>query len=111
MPSLKDLKNRIKSIKSTQKITKAQKMVAASKLRRAQLQAEASQPYSMRMFDMLSRLVSKINIDDSSPFLLAGTGNQQVHLVIVNGQYLYCVGHLPSLPWRHPAFRRCRHGR
>jgi F-type H+-transporting ATPase subunit gamma len=83
MPSLKEYRNRIASVKSTRKITSAMKMVAASKLRRAQLQAEASQPYSARMFDMLSRLVSKINIDDSSPFLLAGTGNQQVHLVIV----------------------------
>lgn len=70
-------------MKSTRKITSAMKMVAASKLRRAQLQAEASQPYATRMFDMLSRLVSKINIDDASPFLLAGTGNQNVHLVIV----------------------------
>ena len=70
-------------MKSTRKITSAMKMVAASKLRRAQLQAEASQPYSARMFDMLSRLVSKINIDDSSPFLLAGTGNQNVYLLVV----------------------------
>ena len=83
MPTLKEYRNRIASVKSTRKITSAMKMVAASKLRRAQLQAEASQPYSKRMFDMLSRLVSKINIDDSSPFLLAGTGNQNVHLLIV----------------------------
>jgi F-type H+-transporting ATPase subunit gamma len=83
MPSLKEYRNRIVSVKSTRKITSAMKMVAASKLRRAQLQAEASQPYSSRMFDMLSRLVSKINIDDASPFLLAGTGNQNRYLVIV----------------------------
>ena len=83
MPSLKDFRVRIASVKSTRKITSAMKMVAASKLRKAQLQAEASQPYSARMFDMLSRLVSKINVDDSSPFLLAGTGNQKVHLVVV----------------------------
>ena len=70
-------------MKSTRKITSAMKMVAASKLRRAQHQAEASQPYAKRMFDMLSRLVSKINIDDASPVLLAGTGNQDVHLLIV----------------------------
>ena len=83
MPSLKDLRLRIVSVKSTRKITSAMKMVAASKLRRAQIQAEASQPYATKMFDMLSRLVAKINIDDSSPFLLAGTGNQDTHLVLV----------------------------
>jgi len=83
MPTLKEYRNRIASVKSTRKITSAMKMVAASKLRRAQLQAEASQPYSARMFDMLSRLVSKINVDDSSPFLLAGTGNQNVYLLVV----------------------------
>jgi F-type H+-transporting ATPase subunit gamma len=83
MPSLKEYRNRIVSVKSTRKITSAMKMVAASKLRRAQQQAEASQPYATRMFDMLSRLVSKINIDNSSPFLLAGTGNQDTHLLIV----------------------------
>lgn len=83
MPSLKEYRNRIASVKSTRKITSAMKMVAASKLRRAQQQAEASQPYATRMFDMLSRLVSKISIDDASPFLLAGTGNQDRYLVIV----------------------------
>src|ERR1035437_8819485 len=82
MPSLKEYRNRIASVKSTRKIPSAMKMGAASKLRRAQQHAEASQPYSKRMFDMLSRLVSKINVDDASPFLLAGTGNQNVHLVI-----------------------------
>ncbi len=83
MPSLKEYRNRIASVKSTKKITSAMKMVAASKLRRAQQQAEASQPYALRMFNMLSRLVANINIDDSSPVLLAGTGNQQVHLLVV----------------------------
>lgn len=83
MPSLKEYRNRIVSVKSTRKITSAMKMVAASKLRKAQHQAEASQPYATKMFDMLSRLVSKINIDDASPFLLAGTGNQNTHLLIV----------------------------
>ncbi|MDE2337617.1 MAG: F0F1 ATP synthase subunit gamma [Alphaproteobacteria bacterium] len=83
MPSLKEYRNRIASVKSTRKITSAMKMVAASKLRRAQIQAEASHPYAAKMFDMLSRLVAKINIDDSSPFLLAGTGNQDTHLLVV----------------------------
>jgi F-type H+-transporting ATPase subunit gamma len=83
MPSLKEYRNRITSVKSTRKITSAMKMVAASKLRRAQQQAEASQPYASRMFDMLTRLVSRINIDNSSPFLLAGTGNQNTHLLVV----------------------------
>lgn len=59
------------------------KMVAASKLRRAQQQAEASQPYAVRMSDMLSRLVANININDTSPVLLGGTGNQDVHLLVV----------------------------
>ncbi len=83
MPSLKEYRNRIASVKSTRKITSAMKMVAASKLRRAQHQAEASQPYATKMFDMLSRLVARINIDTTSPFLLAGTGNQDTHLLIV----------------------------
>lgn len=83
MPSLKEYRNRIASVKSTRKITSAMKMVAASKLRRAQQQAEASQPYAKRMSEMLTRLVSLINIDDSSPVLLAGTGNQNVQLLVV----------------------------
>ena len=83
MPSLKEYRNRIASVKSTRKITSAMKMVAASKLRRAQVQAEASQPYATRMFDMLSRLVSRINVDETSPFLLAGTGNNEKHLLVV----------------------------
>ena len=83
MPSLKEYRNRIASVKSTRKITSAMKMVAASKLRRAQSQAEASQPYAKRMSDMLGRLVANVNIDDSSPVLLAGTGNQNTYLLIV----------------------------
>ena len=83
MPSLKEFRNRIVSVKSTRKITAAMKMVAASKLRRAQSQAEASQPYAARMADMLARLVSLVNIDDSSPVLLAGTGSQKTHLLVV----------------------------
>jgi F-type H+-transporting ATPase subunit gamma len=83
MPSLKDFRTRIASVKSTRKITSAMKMVAASKLRRAQLQAEASRPYAERMAGMLSRLMDNIDISTSSPFLLGGTGKQDVHLLVV----------------------------
>ncbi len=83
MPSLRDYRDRIKSVKSTRKITSAMKMVAASKLRRAQEQAEASQPYAHSMGEMLSRLSSNIVVNAASPKLLAGTGSDQRHLVIV----------------------------
>ncbi len=83
MPSLKDFRNRIASVKSTRKITSAMKMVAASKLRRAQQQAEASQPYATRMAGMLSRLVANTQINSSSPVLIAGTGSDDVHLLVV----------------------------
>jgi F-type H+-transporting ATPase subunit gamma len=83
MPSLKEFRNRIVSVKSTRKITSAMKMVAASKLRRAQQQAEASQPYASKMSSMLQRLAANIDINDSSPVLIAGTGRQDTHLVIV----------------------------
>lgn len=83
MPSLKDYRNRIASVKSTRKITSAMKMVAASKLRRAQQAAEASQPYATRMAAMLSRLVSNIDINQNSPVLLAGTGKQDVQLIVL----------------------------
>lgn len=83
MPSLKDFRNRIASVKSTRKITSAMKMVAASKLRRAQQQAEASQPYAQRMAAMLSRLVANITIDQNSHVLMTGTGKDQTHLLIV----------------------------
>jgi F-type H+-transporting ATPase subunit gamma len=83
MPSLKEFRNRIASVKSTRKITSAMKMVAASKLRRAQQQAEASQPYAKRMSDMLSRLVANIQLTPSSPVLIAGTGKDDAHLLVV----------------------------
>lgn len=83
MPSLKDFRNRIASVKSTRKITSAMKMVAASKLRRAQQQAEASQPYATRMAGMLSRLVASTQVNSSSPVLIAGTGSDNVHLLVV----------------------------
>ncbi|GAB0115376.1 F0F1 ATP synthase subunit gamma [Acidisoma sp. C75] len=84
MPSLKPLRNRINSVKSTQKITSAMKMVAASKLRRAQAQAEAAQPYADRMARMLRALGNAMNDRPagSAPALLAGTGRDQKHLVV-----------------------------
>jgi len=82
MPSLKDLKVRIGSVKSTQKITAAMKMVAAAKLRRAQEQAEASRPYSDRMQRMIGSLAGAAN-QAGGPKLLVGTGSDDSHLLIV----------------------------
>ncbi|MEI8394878.1 MAG: F0F1 ATP synthase subunit gamma [Rhodospirillaceae bacterium] len=87
MPSLKDLKNRIASVQSTRKITSAMKMVAASKLRRAQEQAEASRPYAERMERMLESvaadILDKAQTDESMPKLVAGTGSDRVQLLVV----------------------------
>ncbi len=83
MASLKALKNRISSVKSTQKITKAMKMVAAAKLRRAQQAAEAARPYSERMAGVMASLAGKVAVGPQSPKLLAGTGKDQTHLLIV----------------------------
>jgi F-type H+-transporting ATPase subunit gamma len=83
MASLKDLKNRISSVQSTQKITKAMQMVAASKLRRAQEQAEAARPYSERMERMLGSLTANLMSDEGAPMLMAGTGKEDVHLLVV----------------------------
>ncbi len=83
MPSLKDLRNRINSVKSTQKITAAMKMVAAAKLRRAQEQAMAARPYAERMERMLSSLAEAMGGQAGAPRLLAGTGRTEVHLVVV----------------------------
>jgi F-type H+-transporting ATPase subunit gamma len=83
MSSIKALKMRISSVKSTQKITKAMKMVAAAKLRRAQLAAEAARPYAERMTAVVTSVVSKVTIGPESPKLLAGTGSDQSHLLIV----------------------------
>ena len=83
MPSLKDLKNRIASVKATQKITKAMKMVAAAKLRRAQEAAEAARPYSQRMGAVLANIAQAVGSDDSAPRLMTGTGKDNVHLLIV----------------------------
>jgi F-type H+-transporting ATPase subunit gamma len=82
MPSLKDLRNRINSVKSTQKITSAMKMVAASKLRRAQAQAEAARPYAERMERMLRALAVSVADMPDAPALLAGTGKDQTYLLV-----------------------------
>ena len=83
MPSLKSLKVRITSVKSTQKITKAMKMVAAAKLRRAQEAAEGGRPYAERLAQVVSSLARQTTIGPESPKLLAGTGRQDVHLLVV----------------------------
>ena len=83
MPSLKDLKNRIASVKSTQKITKAMQMVAAAKLRRAQEAAEAARPYAERMGNVLAALGAAYAGRQDAPQLLAGNGKDQVHLLVV----------------------------
>jgi F-type H+-transporting ATPase subunit gamma len=82
MPSLKALRGRIVSVKSTQKITSAMKMVAASKLRRAQAQAEASRPYVRRMEHIIAPLAASVAGNPAAPLLLTGTGRDQVHLLI-----------------------------
>jgi F-type H+-transporting ATPase subunit gamma len=82
MPSLKALRTRINSVKSTQKITSAMKMVAASKLRRAQTQAEAARPYAVRMERMLASLAAGAASSPTAPPLLIGTGKEQVHLLV-----------------------------
>ncbi len=83
MPSLKSLRVRINSVKSTQKITKAMKMVAASKLRRAQEAAEAARPYAERMASIMASLSAAQTGSDTAPRLMIGTGKDQVHLLIV----------------------------
>jgi len=83
MASLKDLRNRIASVKATQKITKAMQMVAAAKLRRAQVAAEAARPYAERMNRVLGNIAASIDASPESPKLLAGTGKSDVHLLVV----------------------------
>ena len=83
MPSLKDLRNRIAATKATQKITKAMQMVAASKLRRAQVAAEATRPYAERMEKVLGNIAASVKDSPSAPRLLAGTGDDRVHLLLV----------------------------
>jgi F-type H+-transporting ATPase subunit gamma len=83
MPSLKDLKNRIESVKNTRKITKAMQMVAAAKLRRAQESAEASRPYTERFNNVLGSLALSVGGSENAPKLLSGTGDDQTHLLVV----------------------------
>ena len=83
MPSLDDLKKRIKSVKSTQKITKAMKMVAAAKLRKAQESAEKGRPYSQKMQNIILNLTKSINDPQNAPKLLVGTGEDKKYLCVV----------------------------
>ena len=83
MPSLKDLKIRIESVKSTRKITKAMQMVAAAKLRRAQEAAERARPYSEKMDKVVTNLASSFQGGGSVPKIMSGSGSDQVHLLIV----------------------------
>ena len=83
MPSLKTLKNKIASIKNTRKITKAMQMVSAAKLRRAQEAAEAARPYAERMNAVMGGLAASVGKSASAPRLLAGTGSDKVHLLVV----------------------------
>ena len=83
MPSLKDLRNRIASVKATRKITKAMQMVAAAKLRRAQAAAESARPYAQKMTAVLGNVAASAGAGGDVPKLLAGTGSDQVHLLVV----------------------------
>lgn len=83
MASLKDLRNRIASVKATQKITKAMQMVAAAKLRKAQMAAEAARPYSERMATVLANISAGMEGRDDAPRLMTGTGSDQKHLLVV----------------------------
>ncbi len=83
MASLDDLKKRINSVKSTQKITKAMKMVAAAKLKRAQENAERGRPYSQKMNNVILNLSNNISDKDNAPKLLSGTGKEDIHLCVV----------------------------
>ena len=83
MASLKELKSRINSVKSTQKITKAKQMVAAAKLRKAQAAAEAARPYAQRLAAVMASLASKVAGQEGAPRLFSGTGKDQVHLLVV----------------------------
>ncbi|HEY0213675.1 MAG TPA: F0F1 ATP synthase subunit gamma [Paenirhodobacter sp.] len=93
MPSLKDLKNRIASVKNTRKITKAMQMVAAAKLRRSQEAAVAARPYAERMNAVMSSLAASVGASDGAPALLAGTGSDKTHLLVVmTGERGLCGG-------------------
>ncbi|MCA2009947.1 F0F1 ATP synthase subunit gamma [Pararhodobacter sp. CCB-MM2] len=98
MPNLKDLKNRITSVKNTRKITKAMQMVAAAKLRRAQEAAEAARPYAARMESVVNGLAASVAGSSTAPRLLAGTGEDKVHLLVVmTGERGLCGGFNSSI--------------
>jgi len=98
MPNLKNLKNRIESVKNTRKITKAMQMVAAAKLRRAQEAAEEGRPYAARMNAVLGGLAASVGGSESAPKLLSGSGSDQVHLLIVmTGERGLCGGFNSSI--------------
>ncbi len=98
MPNLKDLKNRIESVKNTRKITKAMQMVAAAKLRRAQEAAEEGRPYAERMNAVLGGLAASVGGSDSAPKLLSGSGSDNVHLLVVmTGERGLCGGFNSSI--------------
>ena len=93
MPNLKDLKNRIDSVKNTRKITKAMQMVAAAKLRRAQEAAEDGRPYTARMNAVLGGLAASVGDSGTAPKLLSGSGADNVHLLVVmTGERGLCGG-------------------
>ncbi|MCY4301413.1 MAG: F0F1 ATP synthase subunit gamma [Aestuariivita sp.] len=105
MPSLKDLKNRIESVKSTRKITKAMQMVAAAKLRRAQESAEAARPYAERFNAVMAGLASSVEGSESAPRLLVGSGSDQVHiLVVMTSERGLCGGFNSNIVKRAKAF-------
>jgi len=98
MPNLKDLKNRIDSVKNTRKITKAMQMVAAAKLRRAQEAAEQGRPYTARMNAVLGGLAASVGDSESAPKLLSGSGADSVHLLVVmTGERGLCGGFNSSI--------------
>lgn len=98
MPNLKDLKNRITSVKNTRKITKAMQMVAAAKLRRAQEAAEQGRPYTARMNAVLGGLAASVGDSESAPKLLSGSGADNVHLLVVmTGERGLCGGFNSSI--------------
>src|SRR4029079_4673302 len=93
MPSLKDLRNRIASVKATQKITKAMQMVAAAKLRRAQEAAEAARPYSQRMAAVLANIAQAVGGGSDAPALMTGHGKEDTHLLVVGtAERVLCGG-------------------
>ena len=117
MPSLKALRTRINSVKSTQKITSAMKMVSASKLRRAQAQAEAARPYAERMERMLRALAASVSDMPNAPALLAGTGKDQTYLLVpvtadrgLAGAFNSSIGR-PRVRWRAGSKPRARRSR